>query len=309
MKSFKHLIFAAFLAVLPFAALADGYKLATSKFPDEFPVLLAASIGSGDYTAVWDASAGDWRKVDATALPLGGAFNGTVGGVTPAAGAFTTISGTGTLTLDDGTGASPSQSFIDETNETAIFSKVDAGYLTLTTDATDGLNVLVGNLKVGNGTPGLTQGGEDGYVEGTFEVDGATQLDGALAVAGTATLSGDVIGDGGDQLVGFLTNQVTATATTITAAQCGTTFINAGAIEMELPEASTVVGCRLTFVVNNASNFTIDPDAADIILIATNAAGDSLIADLPGESITIQAIDGTNWAPIGTPYGTWTDSN
>ncbi len=143
----------------------------------------------------------------------------------------------------------------------------------------------------------------------TFNSGSTLTVGGTFSITGTAAHTGDVTGDGGDQLVGFLNNQVAATATTITAAQCGSTFISGGAIEMELPEASTVLGCRLTFVVNNASNFTIDPDAADIIQIATNAAGDSLIADLPGESITIEAITATQWAVVGTPYGTWTDSN
>ena len=40
------------------------------------------------------------------------------------------------------------------------------------------MNVLTGNLQVGNGVPGVTLNGEDVYVEGTFEVDGAQQFDG-----------------------------------------------------------------------------------------------------------------------------------
>jgi hypothetical protein len=106
-----------------------------------------------------------------------------------------------------------------------------------------------------------------------------------------------------------LQNRVTATATTITASQCGSTFINAGAIEIELPEASTVLGCRLTFIVGNASTFTIDPDAADTIMLLTNAAGDSLAADAVGESLVLEAISASAWAPVGAEKGTWTDSN
>lgn len=118
-----------------------------------------------------------------------------------------------------------------------------------------------------------------------------------------------VFGLGTDSLSGFLQKQVAATATTITAAQCGSTFINSGAVEMELPEASTVLGCRLTFIVGNASNFTIDPDAADQLVLLTDAAGDSLIADAVGESVTIEAISASEWAPVGAEKGTWTDSN
>lgn len=109
--------------------------------------------------------------------------------------------------------------------------------------------------------------------------------------------------------VGVLENRVLATATTITAAQCGSTFYNAGAIEMELPEASAVLGCRLTFIVANATAFTLDPDAADQIVLLTNAAGDSLIADAVGESIVLEAISASQWAPVGAEKGTWTDSN
>lgn len=111
------------------------------------------------------------------------------------------------------------------------------------------------------------------------------------------------------ELAGYRSPVVAATATTITAAQCGSTFLSSGAVEMELPEASTVVGCTLTFVVGNASNFTIDPDAADIIVLLTNAAGDSLIADAVGETLQIRAVSASQWVTVSSPYGTWTDSN
>lgn len=107
--------------------------------------LLAASIASGDFVPVYDASAGVVKKVDATALPLGGAFNGTVGAITPAAGVFTTIDGTD-------------------------------------------LEILTGDLTVGNGTPGVTQDGEDAYIEGTLEVDGASEFDGAVDFDSTITI-------------------------------------------------------------------------------------------------------------------------
>src|SRR3989344_2306811 len=70
----------------------------------------------------------------------------------------------------------------------------ESGNITATTGSGTYLfNVLTGNLKVGNGTPGVTQDGEDAYIEGTLEVDGATTLDGALTANGILTL-----GDGGD---------------------------------------------------------------------------------------------------------------
>ena len=54
-----------------------------------------------------------------------------------------------------------------------------SGNINLTPAVGTGLvNVLTGNLQVGNGVPGVTLNGEDVYVEGTFEVDGAQQFDG-----------------------------------------------------------------------------------------------------------------------------------
>lgn len=129
-----------------------------------------------------------------------------------------------------------------------------------------------------------------------------------VSTAGAVTMVGDLSGDGGDQLVGFLNNQVAATATTITAAQCGSSFINTGAVQMELPEASAVLGCRLTFITGNASNFDVNPDNADQILVETNAAGDAMRNATLGNSITIEAISASQWAPVAN-VGTYTDIN
>lgn len=109
-------------------------------------------------------------------------------------------------------------------------------------------------------------------------------------------------------LAGFLAPQVAATAVTITAAQCGSTFSNTGAVQMELPEASTVIGCTLTFVTLNASNFDINPDTGDQILTQTNAAGDAMRNATVGNSIVIRAVSASQWATLAV-NGTWTDIN
>ena len=103
-------------------------------------------------------------------------------------------------------------------------------------------------------------------------------------------------------------SQVVATATTITEAQCGSTFINGGAVQMELPEASSVLGCRLTFVTGDASNFDINPDDADQILIETDAAGDAIRNATLGNSITLEAISASQWTLISVS-GTYADIN
>lgn len=109
-------------------------------------------------------------------------------------------------------------------------------------------------------------------------------------------------------LAGFLAPQVAATATTITAAQCGSTFSNSGAVQIELPEASAVIGCTLAFVTLNAANFDVNPDNADQILTQTNAAGDAMRNATVGNSIVIRAVSASQWAVIAV-NGTWSDIN
>ena len=52
--------------------------------------------------------------------------------------------------------------------------------------ATGSVNVLTGNLKIGDGSPTVALDGEDGYIEGSLEVGGDSKL------VGTVTASGDV---------------------------------------------------------------------------------------------------------------------
>jgi hypothetical protein len=125
-----------------------------------------------------------------------------------------------------------------------------------------------------------------------------TQVTGRLNIAVASTTPG------------VLQNRITTVSPTLTAAQCGSTVINTAASTAVLPEASTVLGCRFTFIVGNVSNFGINPaDATDIIVLLTNAAGDSIIADAIGESVVLEAIGIDTWAPVGAVQGTWTDSN
>lgn len=145
-----------------------------------------------------------------------------------------------------------------------------------------------------------------------------SQTSGKLVIAvGTA----DVVGDGGDQLYGFLQNQVTASTTALTAAQCGSTVISAGAVVQPLPEASTVLGCRYTFVCGTADDFDIDPaDGTDVIGVINSVAagtgaaitpadGDEIRCTDIGSSITLEATGANLWSAIGVANGAWTDVN
>lgn len=165
-NKFLSLVVALAVTLTATMAMASGNELAYKRI-GELDELDAANIASGDMVPVWDASTNKVKRVDATDFPYGG----------------------GAITLDDGVGASPSLVFKDGTDETSTFSKVDAGYLTLTTDATDGLNILTGSLKVGNGVPDSTINGEDLYVEGISEFDGAMRVDGAVTMNSTLALA------------------------------------------------------------------------------------------------------------------------
>lgn len=148
-----------------------------------------------------------------------------------------------------------------------------------------------------------------------------------LAVSGTfsgvaLTLTGDLSGDGGDQLFGFLQEQVASTTTSITLAQCGMTFVSNSADVMTLPEASTVLGCRYTFVCGTADDFDINPaDGTDVIgimasvtgantaTLLTMAAGDAVRCTDLGSSTTLEAVGANLWAHVGATNGIWTDVN
>jgi hypothetical protein len=136
------------------------------------------------------------------------------------------------------------------------------------------------------------------------------------AADGDMTLTGGITGDGGDSLSGFLQLQTASTTAAITAAQCGQSLVSNSADVMTLPEASTVLGCRLTFIAGTADDFDINPaDGTDQIAHVTSsgatitpAAGDAIrITDI-GSSVTLEAIGANLWAVIAH-NGVVTDVN
>ncbi|OGY15934.1 MAG: hypothetical protein A3H88_00090, partial [Candidatus Blackburnbacteria bacterium RIFCSPLOWO2_02_FULL_44_9] len=110
------------------------------------------------------------------------------------------VSSVGDLTFVDANGgasvtgpAGGSLSITAANSQALALSTTTAGDITLTPAATTGLvNVLTGNLKVGAGTPGVSLNGDDTYITGTLEVDGATTLDGTLTLNGTTTVNTDL---------------------------------------------------------------------------------------------------------------------
>lgn len=148
----------------------------------------------------------------------------------------------------------------------------------------------------------------------TFEVNGSAIATMTGSTGGLA-MTGPLSGDGGDALSGFLQSQVASTSVAITAAQCGKTFVSNSADVMVLPEASTVLGCRLTFVSGTADDFDINPaDATDVIgpiSVATAiapSAGDAIrITDI-GSAVVLEAVGADLWAVISS-NGAVTDVN
>lgn len=70
---------------------------------------------------------------------------------------------------------------------------------------------LSDDLKVGDGTPGVTLNGEDVYIEGTLEVDGASNLAGAITFgSGGLTLGGVVTNAEDLEHIGLMTHLTTA---------------------------------------------------------------------------------------------------
>lgn len=117
------------------------------------------------------------------------------------------------------------------------------------------------------------------------------------------------LGAGTGTISGYLQKQVAATATTITVAQCGSTFVNSGAVVINLPALATaVIGCRVTFVTMNASNFDVNPTGTNRILVSTDANGDAIRNATLGNSITLEAVSATQWAVVSI-NGTWSDIN
>jgi hypothetical protein len=79
-----------------------------------------------------------------------------------------------------------------------------------------------------------------------------------------------------------------------------------GSQEFDLPPAAA--GLRYTFACVVAQNIVIDPASGDRILSLTDAVNDSITAGTIGNSITLVAVDSTNWVAVAV-VGTWTDTN
>ncbi len=96
---------------------------------------------------------------------------------------------------------------------------------------------------------------------------------------------------------------------TIGVAESGYVITNAGsdgADAFTLPDAAA--GLTYTFVVMAAQELRVTPAAGDKIVYGSTVmdAAEYYVADAIGESLTIVAVDATNWVVISST-GTWTE--
>ena len=206
----------------------------------------------------------------------------------------------GDVTLDDGSGASPSLILTDATNETATFSKVDSGYLTITTAAADGAQVLTGNLKIGNGTPDETINGEDFYCEGISEFDGEATFDGNVEFDSTFTATGAVTLNSTLALSEDVTFTAAADESLVIDAATTDSTETAGALDINfdyVTNGAEVINVKATFVAGGGGSEYVsavvididdDSDAAGTIsgirVDASDATGSSAVVGLAFES-------------------------
>ena len=163
---------------------------------------IASTVVTGTIFST-NSDSGSSTLIQGDTLAINGGTNGVdtvLSGDTYTLNIDTTEIGTTTF----GSGSAITQTF-DASGGTDVTTAYGDGSISSTLSATGLFNVLTGNVKVGNGTPDVSLNGEDAYVEGTFEADGAARFDGALSanstltVAGTTALNGAfTLGDNGD---------------------------------------------------------------------------------------------------------------
>jgi hypothetical protein len=322
MKRFT--ILAALIGFLGTASFAlAGYDLNTIRIDDQ-TAETASGLTSSFLIPVYDTTAKDVDFIAATDIyGLGSAK----------AGSFTTVTATGAVALS---GAATTQTRAPAADSAATNLGVELDFSTpVDTTGTNSHIALFIDPTIGNATGGTNvfKGllfdnitGDSQVTETALDIgtgyDVGADFNSPVNIDAALNANGDVIGDGADQLYGFLQDQVASTTVSTTAAQCGKTFVSNSADVMTLPEASTVLGCRYTFVCGTADDLDINPaDGTDVIgtvasITGTNtttvlapSAGDAVRCTDIGSSITIEAVAADLWVSVGNANGIWTDVN
>ena len=233
-----------------------------------------------------------------------------------------------TTTVDSGAaGDTVKQAILDcDTDITGIFANLNTHEALTATHGATGAVVGTTNTQTltGKTLSAPTISGvvtlSSASLTGTLTLSNATMSVGTYTspTLNTPTLTGTVTATSATITGGTYTNSVfvtTVSASTtdraMTADDMCKVWTNtgaSGAITFTLPEASTVLGKSVTFVVTEAQNLTIDPyDGTDRILSATAAAGDAFRGSGAGTIMELMAIGDDAWS--ATFRGTWEDIN
>jgi hypothetical protein len=168
-------------------------------------------------------------------------------------------------------------------------STLTAGDITLTPAVATGLvNVLTGNLKVGNGTPTVALNGEDAYIEGTLEVDGSTRLDGALDSNGDLSIADTNIAFDGATTTFTTTGAFTLTpGGAVTLGDGGDTMaINTSDWDISATGDMTNIGSitadgAIAFTPGSTSGITFNLDADSLFTLSSSVANADKIVIQP----------------------------
>lgn len=306
--------------------LGNGAALQTDTTTAHTAVLKAYDVDGTAYKIFATLTNGNTPAL-ALAAPSGGTLTidgGAIGGTTPAAGAFTTLTLTGAATstssLTYTRAPSADSATTNQTSKVALTAPVDttgtnthnAYDVALTVSNASGGTNTVNGFKFDNYT-GDAQVNVNAINVGTSDGLGTavgltigTGWDTGISVASPVTGSGLTTVS---NMVGF-TRAIQTQQTTLTAAMCGSIVTNSGAVVSQLPEASTVLGCSFTFITGNASNFDVNPfDGTDQISLLTNAAGDAVRNATVGNALCLVAVSNDAWHQCSAPVGTWSDVN
>jgi hypothetical protein len=268
-------------------------------FPDQGgTVIILANAGTQDQNLVFEGATAD--AFETTLAITDPTADRTV--TLPDAGGTVMLSALATNAADIAnsvTGASNGVLFEGATDPTAdrtITLPNAGGEILLSTAVQDAANSVKG---VNNGFEfeGATA---DAFEATVVAADAAADVTVTIPVAASSTL---------EVFTKTVTND--ADGKTVAAAEADSINTNAAAVGAgiwNLPEASTVIGRVFRFAVAAAQNMDINPDDADQILQITNAVGDAIRQATAGSTITLLAIDSTNWVVLAN-YGTWSDVN
>jgi cytoskeletal protein CcmA (bactofilin family) len=153
----------------------------------------------------------------------------------------------------------------------------------------DSFRISTGNLRIGNGTPGTAaMDGEDLYVEGEVEIDGAALFDGTLTASSTIDLNGNLsIADTDIAFDGVSTTFTTTGAFTLTPGGAvilgdggDTMAIDTSDWDISATGAITGVSFDANGTGNSISNVDLTADVTGTLPIANGGTGATTLNDL-----------------------------